>query len=209
MSTRVYRIEVTHWPTDDGKPWSRFYGPGAAVPDNEVPGWLQALVDAAMPLIRAYRDPTPLGRVAAHIRWDDDRDEFHGVLLPKPKRVNYLSASGVNELARQHASVRGCGHSPPVAAGCVVLMTALTDARDQCTLPWFGGLTVDHLYADCPSRMRGEKTLREFNWWGLSGPALDPHGTDVCGLCVRRHNREQHPDEPAADEGPGLFEEGS
>lgn len=101
MSVYVYRIEVTHWPTGDGLPWSRFYGPGAAAPNHVVPEWLNPLIEAALPLLYAYRDPSPLGRVARprHIRYDDDRDELAGVLMPLPKRVNYLSASGVSELA--------------------------------------------------------------------------------------------------------------
>lgn len=99
MSTRAYRIEVTRWPTEDGKPWSRFYGPGAAAPDHKIPDWLARLVDEAMPLIYAYRDPSGPGRIARRIRYDDDRDELRGVIMPKPKRATYLSASGVAELA--------------------------------------------------------------------------------------------------------------
>ena len=95
----VYRIEVTRWPTEDGQPWARFYGPDAAVPNHMVPGWLTPLVEAALPRLNAYRDLSDLGRIAARIRYDDDRDELRGVLMPKPKRVNYLSASGVSELA--------------------------------------------------------------------------------------------------------------
>jgi hypothetical protein len=106
MTLYVYRIEVTHWPTDDGQPWARFYGPNTAVPNNEVPEWLGPLVDAAMPLRFAYRDISDLGRIAAHIRYDDDREQLGGVLMPKPKRVNYLSASGVAELV---ANMRAFG----------------------------------------------------------------------------------------------------
>jgi hypothetical protein len=96
----VYRIVVDRWPTDDGKPWARFYGPSAAAPHHEIPDWLAALVDAAMPLRYAYRDLSDLGRVASRIRYDDDREIFQGVLMPKPHRVHYLSASGAHELAR-------------------------------------------------------------------------------------------------------------
>lgn len=95
----VYRIEVTHWPTDDGQSWARFYGPKAAVPHNEVPDWLEARIEAAMPLRDRYRDTSDRGRVAARIRYDDDREQLIGVLMPKPKRRNYLSASGACELA--------------------------------------------------------------------------------------------------------------
>ena len=97
---RVYRIEVTKWPTDDGLPWARFYGPGAAVPNDEVPAWLQVLIDEARPhQWRFVVNRTPLDRIADRIRWDDDRDEFTGILMPKAKRENYLSASGASELA--------------------------------------------------------------------------------------------------------------
>ena len=104
--TYAYRLEVSHWPTPDGLPWARFYGPDAAAPNHEVPDWLGVLVEAAMPLLYAYRDPSKLGRVARNIRYDDDRDELRGVLMPLPKRRNYLSASGVSELA---ANMRAFG----------------------------------------------------------------------------------------------------
>ena len=61
-----------------------------------------------------------------------------------------------------------------------------------CTTRWYAGLTCDHLYADCPNRTKAEKTLRWCGWWGIGGPDIDPHDTDVCGLCVHRHNRTQH-----------------
>lgn len=65
-----------------------------------------------------------------------------------------------------------------------------------CASRWFAGLTCDHLYADCPNRTRAEKTLRWCGWWdvGSSDPTntVDPHATDICGLCVHRHNRSEH-----------------
>lgn len=57
---------------------------------------------------------------------------------------------------------------------------------------WFAGLTCDHLYADCPSRTRAEASLRECGWWDVrnaGGWGVDPHGGDVCGLCVHRFDR--------------------
>lgn len=55
---------------------------------------------------------------------------------------------------------------------------------------WFAGLTCDHIYANCPNRTRAEKSLRECGWWDIGGVSgFDPHGTDVCGLCVRRYDR--------------------
>jgi hypothetical protein len=100
-SLYAYRIEATHWPTGDGEPWARFYGPNAAAPHHEIPDWLTPLVEAAVPLVGRFclRERIDLDRIADRIRYDDDRDELIGVLMPLPKRVNYLSASGVSELA--------------------------------------------------------------------------------------------------------------
>lgn len=101
MTLYAYRLVVTDWPTDDGESWARFYGPNAACPNDEVPEWLEELVEAAMPRRYAlYRDLSDLGRVAARIRYDDDRDQLHGILMPKTSRRHYLSASGAHELAR-------------------------------------------------------------------------------------------------------------
>lgn len=55
--------------------------------------------------------------------------------------------------------------------------------------PWFAGLTCDHLYADCPNRLRAEESLRLCGWWDVAGGGLDPLGSDVCGLCVARWKR--------------------
>jgi hypothetical protein len=59
------------------------------------------------------------------------------------------------------------------------------------THPWFRGLTSDHLYADCPSRIRSEKSLRLDGCWDVGGDNIDPHGGDVCGMCVARYDRKQ------------------
>lgn len=96
---RVYRIEVTKWPTSDGQPWARFYGSGAAAPNHEIPEWLDGLVAKALPHRWTFGDRDALARVADRIRYDVDRDQLIGVLMPKPKRQNYLSASGASELA--------------------------------------------------------------------------------------------------------------
>lgn len=64
----------------------------------------------------------------------------------------------------------------------------------DCVVPWFGGVTKDHLYDDCPSRKRGLPELERVGWDRLGGDAIDPHGTDVCGLCLHRHNRKEHAD---------------
>lgn len=62
----------------------------------------------------------------------------------------------------------------------------------ECAHKWFAGLTCDHLYADCPNRKRGEAELRRVGWWGIGIGTVDPHSTDVCGLCLHRHNRSAH-----------------
>lgn len=100
MSLYAYHIEVAGWPTDDGLPWARFYGNGAAAPNHEIPEWLTPIVESALPLV-GWRigDKSTRGRVAGRIRYNDDQVKFVGVLMPLPKRVNYLSASGVSELA--------------------------------------------------------------------------------------------------------------
>jgi len=56
---------------------------------------------------------------------------------------------------------------------------------------WWAGVTVDHLYEDCPSRARAEATLRAWDEWDMCSEGIDPLGTDVCGLCRRRWIREQ------------------
>jgi hypothetical protein len=62
----------------------------------------------------------------------------------------------------------------------------------DCTSPWFAGLTCDHLFADCPNRMKAETTLRRAGWWSTGSNRIDPHGTDVCGMCLYRHGRLMH-----------------
>lgn len=50
---------------------------------------------------------------------------------------------------------------------------------------WWAGLTVDHLYADCPARTRSLPELAASGWDTIGGTGLDPDGTDVCGWCRR------------------------
>jgi len=92
MSIRVYRIEVTRWPTPDGEPWERAYGP-SAYQSYDVPEWLEPRLNS------------PDWRVQTRVQYDD-ADEIALVVMPKPKRVNYLSASGAAELA---ANMRAFG----------------------------------------------------------------------------------------------------
>jgi hypothetical protein len=97
---KVYRIVIDSWPTDDGEPWARYYGDNTAVPNHVIPGWLRPLLEQAVPHMYRYRDGTPLLRVANRLKYDDDREHLAGVIMPLPKRVTYVSASGVKELAR-------------------------------------------------------------------------------------------------------------
>lgn len=99
MSLYVYRLHVSFWPTDDGEPWARYYGDGAAAPHHWMPEWLGKLSAAAAPLQYRYNDKTPLARVAARLKINDG-DEVVGVIMPKINRRHYLSASGAHELAR-------------------------------------------------------------------------------------------------------------
>lgn len=62
----------------------------------------------------------------------------------------------------------------------------------ECVTTWVGGLTCDHIYADCPNYRRGLPELAAYGWDTLGGNGLDPHGTDVCGMCLHRHNRKYH-----------------
>lgn len=57
----------------------------------------------------------------------------------------------------------------------------------------WSGVTVDHLYEDCPNRRRGEATMRRWGLWFKCVGEVDPHGTDLCGLCVHRYDRSAHP----------------
>jgi hypothetical protein len=52
-------------------------------------------------------------------------------------------------------------------------------------VPAWMGLTVDHLYEDCPIRVRSLPELRRCGWDGQCSDQVDPHGTDLCGWCVR------------------------
>lgn len=86
---RVYRIVVDEWPTPDGKPWDRAYGPSAygLTEGQEIPEWLEECVGRSHDW-----------RVLTRVQHDDRTDEIALIVLPLPKRTNYLSASGVSEL---------------------------------------------------------------------------------------------------------------
>ncbi len=61
----------------------------------------------------------------------------------------------------------------------------------------FVGVTVDHLYSDCPTLARTQKHSAHVEHGGLwvrrvgdrCVDLIDPEGSDVCGLCYRRWKR--------------------
>jgi hypothetical protein len=60
----------------------------------------------------------------------------------------------------------------------------------------FGGVTVDHLYTDCPAfnRARVQDGDDRGNLWVGQDLVVkvDPEGTDICGWCYRKW-KGQHP----------------
>jgi len=89
--TRLYRIVVDRWPTDDGQPWLRFIAnpySGAYGTDYDEPGqeWFRRLVDF---------DTSPVaGKITEEFgAGDNDQGETLGWILPDPKRRHYLSGS--------------------------------------------------------------------------------------------------------------------
>lgn len=103
MSLRVYRIVVDSWPTPDNQPWARFYGDGAASPNHDFPAWLKPILAVGVEAYdRWHRQDSPAKRIAERLKMDDRTGDYElmGVLMPKPKRRNYLSASGASELAK-------------------------------------------------------------------------------------------------------------
>lgn len=73
-----------------------------------------------------------------------------------------------------------------------MMLRHVVDPESGCHSRWFAGLTCDHLYADCPNRQRGLTELARWAWDEIGGPDIDPHGSDVCGMCLHRHNRSTH-----------------
>jgi hypothetical protein len=68
----------------------------------------------------------------------------------------------------------------------------------DCRSDWYAGLTCDHLYANCTNRQRARAELERSGWWNvgtgtsdISG-RVDPHGGDICGMCLHRHNAAVH-----------------
>lgn len=63
-------------------------------------------------------------------------------------------------------------------------MTTPVEAGPR-SVPWWFGLTTDHLYEGCPGRRRSLPELRRYGWDHQGLGTIDPLGTDVCGWCVR------------------------
>jgi hypothetical protein len=62
---------------------------------------------------------------------------------------------------------------------------------------WYLGVTVDHLYQNCPNLQRAVKAGTPAKYpdlhIGEHGRGwVDPKGFDLCGLCQRRYERGQH-----------------
>lgn len=90
----VYRIIVDEWPTPDGEPWARLYGPAYNTYGREDDVLQPAVPEWLLERVCRSRDWRVLNRVI-----EDDHGEV-SVVMPKPKRKHYLSASGAHELAR-------------------------------------------------------------------------------------------------------------
>ena len=94
----VYRITVTAWPTDDGKPWPRFIaGPGigsfAGLPRWEDLPWFRALAD---PDTSEVQDQIDHEFTAGH----DQAGEITGWILPRPRRF-YFERAAAKEWCRK------------------------------------------------------------------------------------------------------------
>lgn len=51
--------------------------------------------------------------------------------------------------------------------------------------PWWLGLTVDHLYPNCPGRLAAIPELERTRFSEVGSGEIDPEGGDVCGICLR------------------------
>jgi hypothetical protein len=51
--------------------------------------------------------------------------------------------------------------------------------------PWWMGISVDHMYEECPARQRSEPELKRTGHQLVGSGWLDPEDTDVCGWCLR------------------------
>lgn len=83
----------------------------------------------------------------------------------------------------------------PKVRGAGSQVEAVSEALSECRVPWWLGLTCDHLYEDCPNRQRGLAELRKYDWDGQGRGLYDPHDPndiDLCGMCRYRHNRKHH-----------------
>lgn len=51
--------------------------------------------------------------------------------------------------------------------------------------PWWMGVTVDHLYEQCPARTVSLGTLKRYGWNRVGRGEVDTDGGDLCGTCLR------------------------
>lgn len=47
------------------------------------------------------------------------------------------------------------------------------------------GLACDHLYENCPLRIRSLPSLKLYGWDNKGRGTVDVFGTDICGWCLR------------------------
>ena len=144
------------------------------------------------------RQPQRLARTRPERRWGMSDHWAH----PDPavaELIEQAEARGAARALREAASARPLGEDFAVVvaallagridgreANASLVAIARNRVRRDCSTDWYAGLTCDHLYPDCPNRKRGETSLRRCGWWEVGGPRLDPHGSDICGLCLHR-----------------------
>jgi hypothetical protein len=61
---------------------------------------------------------------------------------------------------------------------------------DCAISPWYLGDTCDHIYANCPNRLRS----KEYANRGPGVGTIDPLDADTCGMCAHRWKRKNHAD---------------
>ena len=91
---RVYRVTVTHWPTDDGNPWPRFIATDSGDPSgapfvDDLP-WFAKHAEADSDAEREFGRHT-----------DTYGGDLDGYVLPRTTRRHWLSRSAAEDWARQ------------------------------------------------------------------------------------------------------------
>lgn len=134
----VYRIVVESYPTDDGKPWERYYSLDGGYSEHaeQAPEWLRAKIDHALHtppwgdkenlekwleagkgkarLTSAYDAERIIERLRVKAEpyrgHDTGGDEPDGVVMPKPWRKHYLSGSGGHQLVNDFNAFGAVAH---------------------------------------------------------------------------------------------------